>query len=485
MKVPPVTVLRSQTADVACVAVSAEGKLLLTGSADGTVSVWAVDTRRVMFALPKAGTHGGTGILQAAFLHPPGDSSPCPRHARFATMGRDGCIRFWGCFLLAGPERKSPVSIESVLDAAASGRSHVASTEPAGPAEAPRLPPMDQQVDYGDFVLAARPAHDCVFEWGSVRFEIACLATLWHSSYSFCKFEVRSGARGCQLLVPSDTQSIVRVYTLWGEAPVAGEPGAVGRGRMHKRAVPGIDDFLNDVHASLLNPPGTDSGLPAPVQPARFVADLVPPAAIATGMPMVIDGLMDQGLACVGYESGHVVAFFMAGDEPFSAYCKAHKDAVLSAALVQKQGAPSPMVATGAADRSVRLYGVSRGTRALVPLGTIRLAAVGAGSLAFHPTNPRLLCVGLWDHTVKVYDVRSQSVARNAKAAAAEADDDNDEEDGAAAKREATQPLVTLVQHKASISSVSWVRGPGEGTALIFAASTDGTISAWDAYSKG
>eukprot|EP01063_Lacrimia_lanifica_P034168 TRINITY_DN6258_c0_g2_i1.p1 TRINITY_DN6258_c0_g2~~TRINITY_DN6258_c0_g2_i1.p1 ORF type:complete len:481 (+),score=123.56 TRINITY_DN6258_c0_g2_i1:49-1491(+) len=479
MKVPTAGVFRAHAGEVLCVSVSPCGELVASGSSRGEILLWAVETRRVIFRLPPECCHKDKGLLQVAWFPEGFHSAPSgrgvPSGAEFMTMGRDGCIRFWGVRRLGSGG--GAVRLSDVLKhgGGAAGRAAVASCTPSESTAAPRLPPAG--ADYGDFAFVSRPTQDMTFLWGDGEYEVRCAATLYHSSFSFCKAALcapEAGRTGV-LLVPSDTEELVRVYQLWGaedDVPVAWR----GKGRMHKKDNPVMTEILEhaEKEQAVLNGGNPDAAAPTLAVDDIFLADLPPRCGgevLKSGTPMACDAAFlpssisdaaapaSSFLCGVGYESGHVLLHVFpcaSGGDPTQLAIKPHGEVVLTVQFTRKS-AEKLILATGGADNVITLHGLHvpcGGSIDLAPLRTVTLTKPGTAALSFHPLNPRLLCAGCWDAKGRVIDVKTGAV------------------------------LAVLEEHAKTVSACTWVRGPG-GTAVLLTAGNDSLVALWDVYADG
>ena len=553
-RIPAVGVVRAHKAEVACVSLSPCGEAALSGSTEGEILLWCVDTRRVVFNLPASCTHGAQGVLQLAFLPTggrgggAGGRSHVGEAADFMSMGRDGCIRFWAVFAGEEGEEASFVRVSDLLrrDSATgigAGASAVAGTVRSDGAAAPRYPQPD--ADFGDLAFVQRPTSDVRFAWGADgasqrAYTVRCVATLWHSSFSFCKFSVQASAAlgAAYLLVPSDADDAVRRYELWardGAAPVGGgstDAGAASevtvsaKGCAHppeeactimcpakwgktpddlavqtqqqQQPTPAVPanaakKYLREMVREANEIEGVKAGDVA--VPAQYVEDVRPPKGMKTGVPMACEALLvgdgdaGEGVAsppahhvvCTGYESGALVVTVCGVVHTPHAHAdaKLHAEPLLAIAIRHKEPSKKKktkaksddrrtdkyIVVTGGADDTVAVVGVSvawtvqegPGGAALwhpevstSALSSAKLPKPGASSVAFHPTNARLVAVACWDGVVRVYDIKTAEVA------------------------------TLLTQHTKAASTALWQTHRGQPCLLT--ASNDTTVAVWDVY---
>ena len=485
-RIVPNGVVREHRDAVSCVALSPCGAAVLSGSASGEVLLWAADTRRVLFSLPAGCSHGDKGILQVAFLppRPSGTTVHPPDSASFLTMGRDGSIRFWGIF-----SGDTAVTASDILDPTstvdvAPGRAEVADTTATATEAAPPYPLPD--ADFGDMAFMQRPTKDVSFAWDlggtAGSYSVRCVATLWHSSYTFCKFELSAKEERAVLVVPADAENKLRMYQLWGEAPKAVQVESVV-----ETAVPVVEEVSSLFGGPAPPPPQQPA---APIQktteaqrylqdlvreankvsgvspedvlvPAVYLCDIDPPAEseAKVGVPMSCTTLTKgpTTLICVGYESGHFALTLVDLTEmkgpATRQHFKVHSEPVLAVAAVWKNDAGKFLLATGGADTSLVVWGgvVKDGGFSLTKLKTMTLPKAGAASICFHPSNVRMMAVGCWDNVVRVYDTKTGA------------------------------QLAALEQHNAAVSTALW--GTIAGRAALLTASNDTTVALWDVYS--
>eukprot|EP01060_Flectonema_neradi_P005790 TRINITY_DN13874_c4_g1_i1.p1 TRINITY_DN13874_c4_g1~~TRINITY_DN13874_c4_g1_i1.p1 ORF type:complete len:425 (+),score=60.48 TRINITY_DN13874_c4_g1_i1:101-1375(+) len=382
MVITPEYTWRQHTGDVTCVEISNCGSYVVSGSADGEINVWMWDTRRVIFNVK--GGHSGKGILEVVI--PPectaeDEQRYAPAEVEFITMGRDGCIRFWGVFETTETDptqdQNGPfIPLRQLVRTASSG-----STE-AGPSfKAPVLP--NPNSDYGDHVTSTTSYS--VFKRGTKAYSVRPVATLWHSSFSFCRIKLSVSPEGdmCTLTAPAD-DGIMRVYCLWGMVP--------DEVPEMKRKFHPIHDTLQECYR------GKESDLPV-----RFIRDLLPVKGHPVGVCMAFDSA-DPEWGVVGYESGEISLY---SNSALVGMQKLFTEPVMAVSLIEKDQNQRYVVVSAGPEDQLIVSGYSAKSGTISSLSKIVLPSKGCSSVSRSPTNKNSICTTFWDGSAAIYNVKT------------------------------------------------------------------------------